>query len=101
MGRAGDTQGTRRGHAGDAQGTRRAQGNIFSHILFFHLIVWAQPSDTIFENQLYFKLNSLDNISPSSWESVESSPNNISSEIFTFGNYLDSQVNLNNFYCLS
>ena len=58
--------------------------------LFFHLIVWAQPSDTIFENQLYFKLNSLDNISPSSWESVESSPNNISSEIFTFGNYLDS-----------
>ncbi|PDH47183.1 MAG: hypothetical protein CND37_05425 [Bacteroidetes bacterium MED-G20] len=58
--------------------------------LFFHLLVWAQPSDTIFENQLYFKLNSLDNISPSSWESVESSPNNISSEIFTFGNYLDS-----------
>ena len=46
--------------------------------------------DSIFENQLYVKLNSLDNISESSWKLVESSPNNINSTAFPFGEFLDS-----------
>ena len=46
--------------------------------------------DSVFENQLYVKLNSLDNISESSWKLVESSPNNINSTAFPFGEFLDS-----------
>ena len=46
--------------------------------------------DSVFENQLYVKLNSLDNISESSWKFVESSPNNINSTAFPFGEFLDS-----------
>ncbi|MDB9990568.1 S8 family serine peptidase [Flavobacteriales bacterium] len=46
--------------------------------------------DSVFENQLYIKLNSLDNISESSWKLVESSPNNINSTAFPFGEFLDS-----------
>lgn len=51
---------------------------------------WTQNNDTIFENQLYVKLKSLDNISESSWKSVENSPNNINSSVFPFGGFLDS-----------
>ena len=51
---------------------------------------WTQNNDTIFENQLYLKLKSLDNISESSWKSVENSPNNINSSVFPFGGFLDS-----------
>ena len=46
--------------------------------------------DSIFENQLYVKLNSLDNISESSWKLIESSPNNINSTAFPFGEFLES-----------
>jgi len=46
--------------------------------------------DSIFENQLYVKLNSIDNISESSWKLVESFPNNINSTAFPFGAFLDS-----------
>ncbi len=58
--------------------------------LFFHYTGWTQNNDTIFENQLYVKLKSLDNISESSWRSVENSPNNINSSVFPFGGFLDS-----------
>jgi subtilisin family serine protease len=58
--------------------------------LFLYFIGWTQNNDTIFENQLYLKLKSLDNISESSWKAVENSPNNISSSIFSFGDFLDS-----------
>ncbi|MCH1613746.1 MAG: hypothetical protein L7S72_10690, partial [Flavobacteriales bacterium] len=58
--------------------------------LFLYFIAWTQNNDTIFENQLYLKLKSLDNISESSWKAVENSPNNISSSIFSFGDFLDS-----------
>ena len=51
---------------------------------------WTQNNDTIFENQLYLKLKSLDNISESLWKSVENSPNNINSSVFPFGGFLDS-----------
>ena len=51
---------------------------------------WTQNNDTIFENQLYVKLKSLDNISESLWKSVENSPNNINSSVFPFGGFLDS-----------
>ena len=51
---------------------------------------WTQNNDTIFENQLYVKLKSLDNISESSWKLVENSPNNINSSVFPFGGFLDS-----------
>ena len=51
---------------------------------------WTQNNDTIFENQLYVKLKSLDNISESSWKTVENSPNNINSSVFPFGGFLDS-----------
>ena len=51
---------------------------------------WSQNNDTIFENQLYVKLKSLDNISESSWKLVENSPNNINSSVFPFGGFLDS-----------
>ena len=51
---------------------------------------WTQNNDTIFENQLYVKLKSLDNISESSWKAVENSPNNINSSVFPFGGFLDS-----------
>ena len=51
---------------------------------------WTQNNDTIFENQLYVKLKSLDNISEFSWKSVENSPNNINSSVFPFGGFLDS-----------
>ena len=43
----------------------------------------------LFENQLYVKLKSLDNLSESSWKAVENSPNNINSSVF-FGSFLDS-----------
>ena len=46
--------------------------------------------DSVFENQLYVKLNSLDNISESSWKLIESSPNNINSTAFPFGEFLES-----------
>ena len=58
--------------------------------LFFHSFGWSQMLDSVFENQLYVKLNSLDNISESSWKLVESSPNNINSTAFPFGEFLDS-----------
>ncbi len=58
--------------------------------LFLYFIGWTQNNDTIFENQLYLKLKSLDNISESSWKAVEKSPNNISSSVFPFGGFLDS-----------
>ena len=58
--------------------------------LFLYFIGWTQNNDTIFENQLYLKLKSLDNISESSWKAVENSPNNFSSSIFSFGDFLDS-----------
>ena len=58
--------------------------------LFFYSFGWSQMLDSIFENQLYVKLNSLDNISESSWKLVESSPNNINSTAFPFGEFLDS-----------
>ena len=58
--------------------------------LFFYSFGWSQILDSVFENQLYVKLNSLDNISESSWKLVESSPNNINSTAFPFGEFLDS-----------
>ena len=58
--------------------------------LFVYSTGWTQNNDTIFENQLYVKLKSLDNISESSWKSVENSPNNINSSVFPFGALLDS-----------
>ena len=58
--------------------------------LFVYSMGWTQNNDTIFENQLYVKLKSLDNISESSWKSVENSPNNINSSVFPFGGFLDS-----------
>ena len=58
--------------------------------LFVYSMGWNQNNDTIFENQLYVKLKSLDNISESSWKSVENSPNNINSSVFPFGGFLDS-----------
>jgi len=58
--------------------------------LFFYSFGWAQMLDSIFENQLYVKLNSIDNISESSWKLVESFPNNINSTAFPFGAFLDS-----------
>ena len=58
--------------------------------LFFNSFGWSQMLDSVFENQLYVKLNSLDNISESSWKLVESSPNNINSTAFPFGEFLDS-----------
>ena len=58
--------------------------------LFVYSMGWTQNNDTIFENQLYVKLKSLDNISESSWRSVENSPNNINSSVFPFGGFLDS-----------
>ena len=58
--------------------------------LFFYSYGYSQTIDSIFENQLYVKLNSLDNISESSWKLVESSPNNINSTAFPFGEFLDS-----------
>ena len=58
--------------------------------LFFYSYGYSQTIDSIFENQLYVKLNSLDNISESSWKLVESSPNNINSTAFPFGALLDS-----------
>ena len=58
--------------------------------LLVYSMGWTQNNDTIFENQLYLKLKSLDNISESSWKAVENSPNNISSSIFSFGDFLDS-----------
>ena len=58
--------------------------------LFFYSFGWSQMLDSVFENQLYVKLNSLDNISESSWKFVESSPNNINSTAFPFGEFLDS-----------
>jgi len=58
--------------------------------LFVYSMGWTQNNDTIFENQLYVKLKSLDNISESSWKSLENSPNNINSSVFPFGDFLDS-----------
>jgi subtilisin family serine protease len=58
--------------------------------LFLYFIGWTQNNDTIFENQLYVKLKSLDNISKTSWKAVENSPNNINSSVFPFGGFLDS-----------
>lgn len=58
--------------------------------LFVYSMGWTQNNDTIFENQLYVKLKSLDNISESSWKSVENSPYNINSSVFPFGGVLDS-----------
>ena len=58
--------------------------------LFVYSMGWTQNNDTIFENQLYVKLKSLDNISESLWKSVENSPNNINSSVFPFGGFLDS-----------
>ena len=58
--------------------------------LFFYSFGWSQMLDSIFENQLYVKLNSLDNISESSWKLIESSPNNINSTAFPFGEFLES-----------
>ena len=62
---------------------------IFFIILFVYSMGWTQNNDTIFENQLYVKLNHY-NISESSWKSVENSPNNINSSVFPFGGFLDS-----------
>ena len=51
---------------------------------------FSQSNDSVFRNQLYFKLKSYDVLTFSSWKIIEKNPNNIPSSIFPFKNFLDS-----------
>ena len=51
---------------------------------------FSQSNDSVFRNQLYFKLKSYDVLTLSSWKIIEKNPNNIPSSIFPFKNFLDS-----------
>ena len=51
---------------------------------------FSQSNDSVFRNQLYFKLKSYDVLTLSSWKIIEKNPNNVPSSIFPFKNFLDS-----------
>jgi subtilisin family serine protease len=50
----------------------------------------SQTRDSVFDNQLYFKLKSLSNVSSNSWKAIEEHPENIAVAIFPFSSFLDS-----------
>ena len=66
---------------------------IFSFIFFAFassIFLFSQSQDSIFTNQIYFKLNSLDDIPKESWKLIDENPSNISLSIFPFEDYLQS-----------
>ena len=61
--------------------------HLYKYFVILFLIIlsktsYAQLSDYIFKNQLYFKLKSIANLSENSWKLIEEDPNNISTTIF-------------------
>ena len=69
----------------------------FRFIFFFVFFAFATPiflfsqsHDSIFTNQIYFKLNYLEDISKESWEIIDENPSNIPLSIFPFEDYLES-----------
>ena len=69
--------------------------HLYKYFVILILIIlsqtfYTQLSDSIFKNQLYFKLKSIANLSENSWKLIEENPNNISATIFPFSSFLDS-----------
>ena len=66
---------------------------IFSFIFFAFASItflFSQSQDSIFANQIYFKLNCLEDLSKQSWKIIDDNPSNVPLSVFTFKNYLDS-----------
>ena len=69
--------------------------SIFKYLLFFSClflfsVYFSQTLNNTTSNQLYFKLNSLDNLSDLSWKQIEDTPLDIPQDIFPFKDFLDS-----------
>ena len=58
--------------------------------LFLSSVYFSQTLNNTTSNQLYFKLNSLENISKFSWKQIEDIPLDIPLDLFPFKDFLDS-----------
>ena len=58
--------------------------------LFLSSVYFSQTLNNTTSDQLYFKLNSLDNISKFSWKQIEDNPLDIPLDLFSFRDFLDS-----------
>ena len=56
----------------------------------FFILFFRQSLNNSTSNQLYFKLNSLDNVSKFSWKQIEDNPLDIPLDLFPFKDFLDS-----------
>ena len=69
--------------------------SIFKYLLLFLCLFlssfyFSQTLNNTTSNQLYFKLNSLDNVSKFSWKQIEDNPLDIPLDLFPFKDFLDS-----------
>ena len=58
--------------------------------LFLSSFSFSQTLNNTSTNQLYFKLNSLENLSDFSWKQIEDNSQDIPKDLFPFKNFLDS-----------
>ena len=58
--------------------------------LFLSSFSFSQTLNNTSTNQLYFKLNSLENLSDFSWKQIEDNSQDIPQDLFPFKNFLDS-----------
>ena len=58
--------------------------------LFLSSFSFSQTLNNTSTNQLYFKLNSLENLSDFSWKQIEDNSQDITQDLFPFKNFLDS-----------
>ena len=58
--------------------------------LFLSSFSFSQTLNNTSTNQLYFKLNSLENLSDFSWKQIEDNSQDIPQDLFSFKNFLDS-----------
>ena len=62
---------------------------LFSY-LFLSSVYFSQTLNNTTSNQLYFKLNSLNNVSKFSWKQIDDNPLDITLDLFPFRDFLDS-----------
>ena len=58
--------------------------------LFLSSFSFSQTLNNTSTNQLYFKLNSLENLTDFSWKQIEDNSLDIPQDLFPFKNFLDS-----------
>lgn len=59
-------------------------------ICLYASLVTGQLSDSIFENQLYFKLINYDVISENDWQTIDEKPSDVPVSVFPFSSFFDS-----------